>query len=845
LCYKNGEKEKMNFFKNKTILSAIAVLTILSFTISMISLPDIANAQTANDEKVTFPFVDVIPRTVGVNQYALINFGLLNFLQVDGDGFNVTLVITDPNGKETRIDRMTWSTGMVGYGFHPDIIGEYTLQCVYDGEYYDAASTTYRGWYAASKSDKLTLVVQEQPVKTYPDGSLPDAYWTRPIDSQLREWWTIAGSWSHKPNNLFAPYNAAPESAHILWTMPIGDTMGGLSGGENWQVGYQNGDAYEGKFAGSIIISGILYYNRYVSGSPTQTIVAVDLHTGKTLWERSYDFGGSRISTGQILTWLCLNNRGTWAYVWMTSGTNMYALDALTGDLKYNMTNVPSGTIYYGLNGEMLKYQIVNYGTTEAPNYHLLQWNSSYVVTKDKIGMQESWGSQVQGQTYNATERGYDLNVSLAINEPLRGSIIQVFPEDRIIVGQVTTGTGASITLSAISLESGKEGRVLFANEQYVGPAEWEYLTLTSIGQAGWGAFSQENYVAIYWTKENRVNYAFSLENGKYLWETPSQVYADAWSDTTTASFGPERLIAYNKLFVASVGGIVYCYDINDGSILWTYEATDPYGESYISPNWWLVPLFISEHKLYLGHMEHSAMEPKPRGAPFFALDTETGDLVWEIDGAFRQTRWGGRAIIGDGVIATMDTYDQQIYAIGKGPSSMTLSTPELSVAANTQVLLKGTIMDVSPGTQDDKVQLRFPNGVPAVSDASMSDFMLYVYKQFQQPMDTTGLTIYVDAITPKGEYVQLGTTTSDANGRFTYSFTPTMEGKYTIYASFAGSASYYRSDAQNELLVSAASSSSDANNGTDYGLYTLVVAIIILVAVVLFGLLATVLRKK
>ena len=60
------------------------------------------------------------------------------------------------------------------------------------------------------------------------------------------------------------------------------------------------------------------------------------------------------------------------------------------------MTNVPSGTNYIGPNGEIMKYSIVNYGNETNPDYRLLQWNSSYVVTKDKVGMYESWGSQVQ-----------------------------------------------------------------------------------------------------------------------------------------------------------------------------------------------------------------------------------------------------------------------------------------------------------------------------------------------------------------------------------------------------------------------------------------------------------------
>ncbi|MCL2287605.1 MAG: PQQ-binding-like beta-propeller repeat protein, partial [Candidatus Bathyarchaeota archaeon] len=814
--------------QNKNIFSIVAVLMILTCAISMFATAGIAIAQT--NEKPTFPFVDAIPKTVGVGQKTLINYGLLNFLFADGDGWNVTVQITTPSGKTETLRGMTWSTGTVGEYYTPTELGTYTLQCIYEGEYYNSTSASYSGWYAASKSDIVELIVQEKPVPEHPGFGTPDSYWTRPVDSQLREWWSLMGSWVTKPLNLFAPYNDAPESAHILWSMPIGDTPGGLAGGNSWEIAYQNGDAYEGKFAGSIIIAGVLYFNKYVNNSPTQAIVAVDLHTGKTLWERSYDFGGRRISTGQTLVWLSLNNRGAWSYIWMTSGTNMFALDPSTGDLKYNMTNVPSGTIYHGPNGEMLKYQLVNYGTTESPNWHLLQWNSSWVVTNGKTGTAESWGSQIQGVSYNATERGYDLNVS--ISKVLTGSILTVFPSNRVIVGRVTTD---DVILSAINLTPGREGQILFENVRWAAPAVWKEVTVVgSIGQAGWGAFSADDLVAIYWTKENRVNYAFSLENGAYMWQTEPQNYADAWTDTATASFGPERVIVYGKLIQASVGGIVYCNDIRTGELLWTYEAKDKYMESYITANWWLIPLFVSDNKVYLGHMEHSAMEPKPRGAPFFALDVNTGKLVWEIDGAFRQTRWGGRAIIGDGIIATLDTYDNQIYAIGKGPSAMTLTAPNVAVAVKSSVVLKGTVMDVSPGTQDDKLQLRFPNGVPAVSDASMSEWMLYVYKQFPQPMTTTGVDIRIDAVDPNGNYVTLGHTTSDASGAFTFEFKPATEGQYTIYAVFDGSASYYGTSAQDTLVVSAATETTN----TPYELYIIgmgIVAIIVNLVVVLF----------
>ena len=93
-----------------------------------------------------------------------------------------------------------------------------------------------RHYLASSETEEYELVVQNDPVPYYPGNALPSEYWSRPIDSQLREWYSVAGSWVATPNNLYAPYNDAPESAHILWTRPIGDTMGGLATGGNWRT---------------------------------------------------------------------------------------------------------------------------------------------------------------------------------------------------------------------------------------------------------------------------------------------------------------------------------------------------------------------------------------------------------------------------------------------------------------------------------------------------------------------------------------------------------------------------------------------------------------------------------
>jgi len=808
----------------------------LSFAVSMLAVPS-ANAQT---ETMTWPFVEPVPKKAGVGQPVLINFGLLNAMYDYNDGWNVTLQITYPNGKVEKHNAKTWSTGTVGRSFSFMEPGNYTLQCIYKNE-------TYRGVkYASSESENVTLQILENYWKpSYPGHNLPAEYWTRPVDAQLREWYSIMGSWLiQKTRNLYAPYNDAPESAHILWTMPVGDTLGGLAGGDSNIISYQHGDAYEGKFAGSIIIAGKLYYNRYVSNSPQQTIVAVDLHTGKTLWERSHSFGGGRISHGQVLTFINHNNRGAWAYIWMVSGTNWFALDPATGDLKYNMTNVPSGTNYYGPNGEILKYSLQKYGST----WHLLQWNSTYVVNNGtRTGTGDAWGPNIQGRTYNAGQLGYDINMSIPqITRNLDGTTgntatpVMAFPCDRVIFANAST---AGITLSAISLAPEQIGQVLFNSRNWSAPDIWKDIYAISGSQIGWAAFSQEDLVAIYWTNMNRVNYAFSLETGKFLWESESHTYADAWGGASpTSSYGPEKVIAYGRLFESSVGGIAYCYNVTTGELLWKYEALDQYMESYHTENWWISPAFISSNKIYFNHFAHSAQEPRPRGAPFFALDVETGDIVWKIEGAFRGSGWGGRALIGDSVMVTMDTYDQQIYAVGKGPSAMTVSAPDVAVTAGTPFVIRGTVMDLSPGTQDANRQMRFSKGVPVVSDESMSEWMLYVYKNFERPMDTKGVDIDIWAFDPNGNEVHIGNTVSDASGTFSYTYTPEIDGDYEIFAYFMGSKSYYGSYAKTDMTVMTAPEVTEFKI-PPYGWY-IVGATIAIIAAIAVNIFVT-LRKK
>jgi hypothetical protein len=222
--------------------------------------------------------------------------------------------------------------------------------------------------------------------------------------------------------------------------------------------------------------------------------------------------------------------------------------------------------------------------------------------------------------------------------------------------------------------------------------------------------------------------------------------------------------------------------------------------ETFQSKNYPLRLNIAADGKIYVGCTEHSPQDPKPRGAPFICLDAETGEELWKTK--MWRDGWGGQPALADGIIATLNTYDNRIYAFGKGPSATVVSAAPKVVMHGDGVLVEGKVTDISPGTEQYALRARFPDGVPAVSDESMSDWMLHVYNQFKRPADAVGVEVVVEVLDPNGNYYEVGRTTSDSDGFFKAAFTPEVPGEYTVIARFLGSKSYYGSYAKTAINV-------------------------------------------
>ncbi|MEM2130424.1 MAG: PQQ-binding-like beta-propeller repeat protein, partial [Candidatus Bathyarchaeia archaeon] len=786
---------------SKTAETLLSLILMIAIVVSLVALPT-TTAQTYSRKK-TYAYIIATPNPVGVGQPTMLIFGITDYLYTQPHGWEgIKVTVTKPDGKtDTLGTYKTDSTGSTGTTFVPDQVGNYTIKVYFPAQWYNWTArptfdTTFYGpvWYEASESQVALTVVQEQ-MPGYPGFPLPTEYWTRPIDAQKREWSSIAGNWPDAPFNMFAPYNSGPETAHVLWARPLikgafSPLGGGLAGGPMDEHGFETGDAYEGFFLSSsllgmrwpVILGGAVFFNRYKSDGSTrveQEVVAADLRTGEELWVRNWN--NTRLDFGQLFYFDAWNYHAVFAYLYSIQGTTYMAYEASTGRWVYNITNVPSGTRIFGANGEILIY------TVDLTNGWMTKWNSTHVVTQTRINQygplgqaHGSWIREYMGTALNGT---LGIMWNKTITKGLPGSIWAVYDGDMVVGNQVW---GSWMVLGdqpnvfwAISLKPGQEGQLLY-NKTWQKP-------LGDVAAIR-AAVSKDSRVFVLRAKELCQMYGFNLDTGEQIWGPTEKM-------DIRSVYGTTSYIAYDKLlFSADFAGIMYCYDVKTGKLLWTYEVKDPYGatemwhKEFGGEMWPITPLFITDKKIYIGQSEHSPENPLPRGAPFICLDVETGKEIFRINGMFRQSRWGGRAVIGDSVIVTQDTYDQRIYAIGKGPSATTVAaSPKTSVHGN-KVLIEGMVLDISPGTDDATLQKRFPNGVPAVADESMSDWMLYVYKQFPCPANVKGVEVTIEVLDPNGNYYEVARATSDGSGFYSAAFTPPVPGKYTIIARFQGS---------------------------------------------------------
>jgi outer membrane protein assembly factor BamB len=788
--------------------------------------------------------------------------------------YEYSVSITKPDQSTERIPTSgtitSDSTGTAYTTFTPTETGNYTVTITFHELFYrwydSSAMREFYGVTLLESTHTYTLVVQDEQVQPeavtiYP---LPTEYWTRPIEGQNNQWGLVASYWLNNAHdrdlgsgqNRIQPEGTAPESGHILWTKVTED--GGVVGGDQYfsDVGevFNAGHQYQTRFTNQIIMMGRLYYevpNGFSGGGGGW--MCVDLKTGEDLWGGPKDFGTALQTVtyfGMTFTFESpispsfgyyydlddMNQHGIVNPSWIFTSNFGMSIQPRYGTVgALNLTDVPSGTEVIGPQGEVLRYCIQNAGTRSNPNYRLLQWNSSRVFTSQT------------GEINASRSSAYDWNVSLPIANTLDGSIsIRAVIMDDVLLGSngslPTAGTGSldydnpeEGTLWAVSLEPGRRGTTLFGPKNY--KMTFADGTQNIFIRAGDGVFIMQHMPDLVFT-------GYSMYTGDKLWETESQADLTVpfgyftWVSLMNV-FG--HAIYDGKFYTAGYTGHVFCYDVHNGSLLWLYEAPT---YARIFEYYTLFLGTIADGKVYVGTHEHSADTPLYKGNRVRCLNATTGEEIWTMLGwAHPQTM-----AIADGVLVYWNNYDHQVYAVGKGPSAMTVEAPMTGAVEGSSVLVRGTVLDVSAGTQQDEQSARFPYGVPAVSDESMSDWMAYVYMQKPRPTNATGVDVTISVVDPNNNCYDVATTTSNADGGFSAVFDPLVPGLYTVYASFEGSNSYWPSHAVTSVYVESAPAATAAPTPTPGSMtdtYVLGLGLGAIIAIIAVGLVLMMMLRK
>jgi hypothetical protein len=868
---------------NKTTAFVITSILILTIASQMLLLPSV-NAHTPKWTIPSFGYVSVAPSPVGVGQtvqiYMWVDIPLPSAVitnDIRRHGYTLTITKPDGNTVTQNWDLITDTTGVQFFSYTPDQIGTYAILFNYTGQTYTWSGDYQNDTFGPASATTTLIVQQEQLPNQLASYPLPAEYWTRPIEGQNTYWYTIASNWLNAPYirtgatstggagwGRYQPDGIGPNSPHIMWTKPI--QYGGVVGGNDTAVSgetYYMGGSYNVRFSNAIIMQGTLFYQEaYGNSGGGGDYVAVDLRTGMEQWRINATATGTSIvpTMGYLYAFETGNQHGVLpnglliAPVTVSGqGTVWRTYDPESGYLtSMNITNVPSGSAAgnlspssgstastYGPSGEYLIYALTNLGTTSNINYYLSQWNSSNVIGTNSGNGVGTWYS---GSANASARTAYDWNVSIPSLKGQWSVFRDVSYNNLLILSQGSFGTGPrtngeGVNVTAVSLNPATRGQILWT--KYYAPAPNNVTRQMVAVDAIAGTFVTED-------KETLEINGFSLADGSHLWTNGPVV-------TEWDTLRRDTLSAYGRLYASGYDGILYCYDDKSGDLLWTYGNGGAGNSTYegLGTAYGHMPIFvdvIADGKVYLGTTEHSPNSPFYKDARYRCINATDGTEIWTLTGWGTGMYVGANDMVADGFFVYLNCYDMQVYSVGKGPSQMTVNaSPKVSTSGNS-VQIEGTVTDIAAGTKQSEQAARFPNGVPAVSDASMKSWMEYVYMQKPRPTDATGVQVTISVVDVNGNYRDIGTATTN-DGFFSLNWKPDIEGAYTVYASFTGSESYWPSHAITSFKVdpaapTAAPTEALVQSAADLYFVPAIAGLFVLVIVVAIVLALLMLRK-
>lgn len=834
----------------KTAFATIAFVLLLFASAFSVIVPAVLGQYTKMPDRPTQTEVGVTPTLIGVGQSVLINimtypgpngptYEAQSLVPLLKGGFaNISCTIKHPDGTEETFKPIDITLEQIGisipgqaqivghlqFRYTPKELGNYTITASFPGQTYTTdnqhPTLKYSVYYGPSASTvPAKFAVQQEIVLAgqlngYPWSPLPEEFWRDPVSTDNREWASISGDWTRMGYNEqgtnYNPYSTAPNSPHILWSRQ--EWSSGLPGGEWGSLPYASG------VAGSapIVLDGKLYQN-----GRSGYFECIDLYTGQRLWEAAGNINSAQRLNGAYQT-ASQENEGQideWLWGYMTESRTGTAspfwirYNPFNGVVIQNITNVPRDltSIKIENNSPIVWCNQANldtYNTTKPLKLaysNLIKWNMSKLV--DTVGY-----TQIQS---NDWRKGIEWNVSVQTGSTIdtidvgdnnfRGPTCVPFPAENVVVVR---------TPNAMQVMAGYDyttGAFLWKNNQTVFDIDVriEGIATSPNGPVMKQDGSSPNYVA------------YDVKTGKEIWRAPSGEIP--WALLPAYTFVYNNGVYYH----GSYDGHVYADRITDGTRVWQSDYIGQEFEHIYNNQPFNGKAVGADRKLYYSTDTTYRMMPRARFLRTVCVNETTGKFIWVLPIQISPTA------IANGYLVGTDTDNGIQYCIGKGQTKTTVETSLTGVSAGTSLLIKGTVMDLSPGS---------PN-TPAIADEDMSEWMDYLYGQnatlINNPPSAKGVPLTILAVGSDNSLTEIGTTTSDSSGTFALKWVPTKADTYKITAAFRDTESYFSSWAETSVIVDPVHPETTNGVGTApdntpilYGIAAAAIAIIIAIAI-------------
>ncbi|MFZ7138926.1 MAG: PQQ-binding-like beta-propeller repeat protein [archaeon] len=807
---------KINTFQTKNsklvVITCILLLTLSSLVSVMPALAYYVPPST----QPTGTYVGISPTLTGIDQTVVASIMVTpspespsqivaHLVGADPSSFmNISLTIVKPDGtQETTmpIDRNLAKIGInvpgaaridghIQFDFTPDQIGNYTFTATFPGQTFTNEGLTpnstvanHAVYYEPSTSDPTVLTVQQDKViesgafTGWPWSPLPENYWEHPLSTDNREWASITGPWIKANYDTLAtnynPYSTAPKAPHILWKNQV--DLSGLVGGVMGSMGYSTSGAGQAP----IILDGRIYQS---SALTPGALDCIDLRTGELIWTKTTAVGGVPSQASQLnflfQTAAQQSQGGIQPTLMHFTPGNWFFYDAFTlTPLGEAWSNAPTSVVDVPFdistptfeNGNPVTYliQTGGYNTTEPLNnayMNLIMWNFTRLTNYGDTFIPNVDNQFSKGVQWNVSIRqpdGWDPGVRLPDLWPTITA--HYLPNAGVVIVQGSTGImGFDASTGEFLWKSTTVQSVWWTNlPGLTGPETHGPLMVFDASMPGWTAYD--------------------VTTGEIMWST--EIGPSPWNNLMSSAWA-----FHNGMFYAGhYDGHVYAFDTKTGEIEWTSDWTGktdetPFGNHPLNGGEGNSGFVGADGTLYVSSSTVYMLQPRTRFNALYAIDESDGSFIWKLPIGISPKS------IAYGYLTGHDFDHGMQYCIGKGKTATTVSAPMTSVDLGDTVLIQGTVMDLSPAQ---------PN-TPAISDADMGEWMDYLHGQnatlINNPPKPNGVEVSLTAVDSNGNTQNLGTTTSDFEGLYSLTWTPEVEGKYTVYATFDGSESYWSS---------------------------------------------------